>query len=346
MIISQKDLKTALQKALPYTTNKTIESLSCVRISGNTISATNLDMSIDLELPATELDGAIMLPARRLHDAVAAMPAGDLKLTRDGLAVTIAAGTARMTLRGMDADNYPELPQEQGDSIELPAEAIQYAAEYIVSAAAGDNMSVFGSVLLDKGAIVATDTHRLHCLAIDANFPSQVMVPRPAFLALAKLLDGDIAKLTFGQGHLHYAGDNVTYSARLMAGQYPQWRQVINNSPSTRVTVDRQELEEAVRLAVCVTRDEAKERRGIVRLEADERGLTVSARSAETGYAHTDLAARVEGDDVQVLINGGYLLDMIKPISGAVTLEFAGATKPVVARHGDYTALCLPIRDR
>jgi DNA polymerase-3 subunit beta len=92
------------------------------------------------------------------------------------------------------------------------------------------------------------------------------------------------------------------------------------------------------------------DRGAAVRLEFSTGTLRLSAGGEDEGRAEEELEAQLDGDDITVGFNAGFLLDGLAAVeSGTARLQFTQPTKPaVICSAGTdaaaYTYLIMPVR--
>ena len=111
------------------------------------LTAFDLSLGIRTSFPAQVLEsGTITLPARLLNDIVSRLPEGEVSLScpqdalneGDALA-TLRAAAGRFQLRGIGAEEFPELPTiEEGRKLMLPAIALSEGLGGVLFAASAD----------------------------------------------------------------------------------------------------------------------------------------------------------------------------------------------------------------
>jgi len=156
----------------------------------------------------------------------------------------------------------------------------------------------------------------------------------------------DIA-ITQNKSQVIFHAADVDLVTRLIEGQFPNYRQVIPSSFSTRVVVEREELLKATKLASYFARDAAN----IVRLQVtpnDGTPLVVSANAAEVGDNVSRVEATVEGNAVQIAFNARFLADALSSLTAPeVALELGGALAPGVLKvvgEDTYLHVVMPLR--
>ena len=127
----------------------------------------------------------------------------------------------------------------------------------------------------------------------------------------------------------------------------PNYRQVIPTSHATTVTVSRDELLAATKLASYFARDAAN----IVRFQVDpsiDTPLIVSATAAEVGDNTSRVGATVEGQPTAIAFNSRFVADALSSLSASeVILELGGPLAPGVMKIvGDdsYLHVVMPLR--
>ncbi len=135
--------------------------------------------------------------------------------------------------------------------------------------------------------------------------------------------------------------------SRIIEGQFPNYRQVIPTSHSTKVTVSRDDLLKATKLASYFARDAAN----IVRFAVDpgqEVPLVVSATAAEVGDNTSRVDATVDGQATAIAFNSRFVADALGSLTASeVALELGGPLAPGVVRIvGDesYLHVVMPLR--
>jgi DNA polymerase-3 subunit beta len=128
---------------------------------------------------------------------------------------------------------------------------------------------------------------------------------------------------------------NIDLISQLVEGSFPDYKQIMPKSYSTRTVVDSAELLKAVKIASFFARDAANIVR--LRITPGEGGLggklTVMATSAELGDNVAEINADVEGPAIEIAFNAKYLLDVFSVITmPKVVLETSNPSSPGVIR--------------
>lgn len=315
------------------------------------VRATNLDMGIALDLPArVEEEGALLLPTRLFADLVRKLPGEETTVKSEGMSAVITSGITRATVHGLDPESFPEAPKPKGEAFTLVADALRYAA-HAVAPTASREPGVFSGVYFDPGeeevTLVATDTHRIAAAKIKGKPPEPFILPASALSELARLLPpGGEVQVSVGPGHVFFSCPGLLFWAARVSGRYPDWRRVVPCNPSTVVTAETGSLISAAERAALMVSETRKAPIAVLRVNGC---LSLTSLDCQAGDLAEEVPAEAEGEETEVKLNAGYLLDALKTINSFAAqarLEIYGPKQPVLVKPKnaqDYLHLILPI---
>src|SRR5256884_4350077 len=208
-------------------------------------------------------------------------------------------------------------------------------------AATDDSRPVLTGVLTtlagDMVTMAAADPYRLsvrHARLLDRVDPQvEVIVPAKSLFEVARILqDSDDATVdilvTPNKSQVIFHTEEADLVSRIIEGQFPNYRQVIPTSHATKVTVSRDELLKATKLASYFARDAAN----IVRFTVDpaqDVPLVVSATAAEVGDNTSRVDASVEGQATAIAFNSRFVADALGSLAASeIALELGGPLAP------------------
>jgi len=339
------------------------------------LSLTGFDLSLGIQtsLPASvHSSGAITLPARLFGEIVARMPSdSSISLSCDDGSeqVELASASGSYQMRGMPADDFPELPMAQSSlPIRLDPQLLVKGLRGTLFASSGDEAKqlLTGVHLgLDSQGLecAATDGHRLAVLhlantaepattAEDSPELLDVTVPARSLRELERLLSGrdgtEPVSLFCDRGQVVFQWADQVLTSRSLDGSYPNYRQLIPESFGRTLTIDRRGLVSALeRVAVL-----ADQHNNVVKLSSDPATgqLAISADAQDVGSGSESMAAEISGDAIQIAFNVRYVLDGLK-VMGAERVELrcnAPTTPVVLAPCGEdaFTYLVMPVQIR
>jgi DNA polymerase III subunit beta len=328
----------------------------------DTIQLTGFDLSLGIQTNFSAQvaeSGILTLPAKLLNDIVAKLPSGEITLDDEAgeNLVTITSESGRYQVRGMSAEEFPELPSiEQGETNQLSATAfIDGLKGSLVACSQDESKQVLTGVYLkvepERLEFAATDGHRLGIVEVypnDANSadgesdaesvanPSmgsfEVTVPAKALRELEKMLgsgqDEDRLGLQLEQGQVVFGWGDRKLTTRTLEGKYPDYRLLIPKQFQRQITLDRKQLLSALeRIAVLA------DKTNLVKFSIDSasQSIALSVESQDLGSGRESLAGQVSGADLDIAFNIKYLMDGLKTLlTQEITISLNGPLEPVI----------------
>jgi DNA polymerase-3 subunit beta len=202
----------------------------------------------------------------------------------------------------------------------------------------------------DVVTLVATDGFRLSQKKISVKASKnafQSIIPKLVLSELVRIEGGgEISfcheekekQVTFG------IGDTVL-SSRLLEGDYPDFAKIIPKDSNISVTVDKEELLRAVKLASVF----AREGGNIIKLKLAGDLLKMSAESSVAGSQETKVDAKISGGkDFEISFNYRYLEEFIHSVKGnEIKMEFSGVDRAGLftdTSDSSYLHLIMPVK--
>ena len=132
--------------------------------------------------------------------------------------------------------------------------------------------------------------------------------------------------------------------ARLIKGEYINYRNILSRKSVCRVIVDRAEFLRSLEIVWLIAKDLNN---NVIRLDFDEGLMKISARS-EAGSIDETVEINVTGTPTEIAFNAQYLMDIAKSVEDdTIALNFNTGVTPCIAEpvQGEaYYYLVLPIR--
>ncbi len=326
---------------------------------GVKLAATDLELGIESYLSATVSEGgAITLPARILGDIVANLPEApiDITLVEGESKVAISCETVRFEVLGLPAVDFPLLPSDDSKaSVSLDAGLLRAMIRQTSFAVSTDETRPFltGVYMVlenSEGQLVATDGGRLALkkakLAHEIKGKIAAIVPSKTMAELVRMLGSveEEVAIVSQENQLIFILPGVRFISRLIAGQFPNYEQVIPQDYKQRIKVGTERLLRGVRRASITARDSAN----VVRLSAAQGTLTISSNTPDVGKTQEDIPVQAEGETIPVAFNARFLLDVLSNMDAAeVFFDLTGPLSPGALRpvdHSDYVYVLAPVR--
>ena len=338
-----------------------LQALSGIHISADAeprLRATDMELGLDVGLDGNaEGGGQVVLPGRLLVEVVRSLPDGEVSLAlreaeRD---VEITAGSSRFHLRTLPAEDFPRLPEKEGDPIELPALALQETIARVARAASRDEARpvLTGVLVTVEGSeltMVATDSYRLAVkrTALDDGVAEKLEanIPARALRELARLIEAapeEPLRVWLTRNQALFGVGQTSLSSRLIDGQFPNYRQLLPESYDHEVKLPRAELLEVTRRV-----SQLAQRNAALRLSFSEGELVVSAETPDLGDAREAMPAPYTGELLEIGFNPEFVRDGLESIEeDEVVLKLISPLRPGLiepADAEDFSYLVMPIR--
>jgi DNA polymerase III subunit beta len=295
-------------------------------------------------------DGQALVSGRLLADIARSLPAKPVDITADDVRVELVCGSARFTLQTLPVSDYPSLPSMPEASGTVPSDAFAQAVAQVVVAAGRDELlPVFTGVRVeiegDTISLLATDRYRMALKELTWN-PSSTQISANALVPARVLNDtarsmtaGEQVTLSFasagtGEGIIGFeghgaAGERQT-TTRLLDGEFPKVRHIMNTAALMNVRVNTAELIAAARRVALVA-----ERNTSLRMMVGDQMITLEAATGDQAQASEAIEAAVDqpGGGEPALtaagFNPSYLLDALGVFETPyVNFGFTAPSKP------------------
>lgn len=335
-----------------------------VEAQGDSVSLSGFDYEVSTRATLdadVETAGKTLISGRLLSDIARSLPAQPVVMSLEGNRVTITCGRSSFTLPTLPLEDYPTLPAMPDSSGNIDAALFGHAVNQVAVAAGRDDTlpTLTGiRVEVDGTSIVlaATDRYRLAVRELewnpaDSRMQVELLVPAKTLADTAKSLSGgtdvSLSLPPEGERLMGFEGSNRRTTTRLLDGEFPKYRSLLPNESSTHATVDTPALIEAVKRVALVA-----ERNTPVRLTFSHSEVALRAGTGDDAQAEESLEAAIEGDDIEIAFNPGYLLDGLSAIDAPqARFAFTQATRPavIVGVNDDgpltaYQYLLMPVR--
>lgn len=318
-------------KMLPART--TLPILSGVLIDatedGLVFSSFDYEVSTQTKVAATvEKPGQVLVSGRLLSEIANRLPNAPVTFESVDSRIQVSCGSANFTLLSMPVEEYPTIPQVEGETGVLPAEEFSSAVAQVAVAASRDDVTpvITGVQLEISGnslSLVATDRYRVAIREIPWESTSGVedltaLVPARTIQEIGKTFghSGNISISITNKDDrelIAFTADNKTVTSLLIKGNFPPVKRLFPEVVENFAVVNTADLIEATRRVKLVV-----EREAALRFSFANNGLTLEAIGGEQAQASETIDAIITGPDVVVSLKPDFLLDGL----GAVHSEF------------------------
>ena len=369
--IARDELLTALQRVQGVVEKRnTMPSLANVLLEakpeGLDIMATDLELGMrGLYQAEVKEPGSVTFSARKLYEILKEIREKDVEMTvSDHSLVTIRAGRSQFKVVGLPSKDFPPLPAiEREGMIPVPgAGLLELIRKTLFAVGDNDTRYVLNGLLVTIGTsgktttlrLVGTDGHRLAVAEQAIESPQKgissqevkVIVPKKAALEIRRLLEegGDEPMIGFTKNMLIFRKSRLVLTSRLMEGNYPNYQQVMPKESSKFITVNREELEGALRRVSVLSRDKTY----AVKLTFASEHITLFSSHPDMGEASEEVPAAFNGTEFSAGFNARYLLDVLG-VMDKETLQFQmeASLSPCLIKEADnpnFKTVVMPVK--
>jgi DNA polymerase-3 subunit beta len=374
LVIQRDYLVQSVQDVMKAVSSRTtIPILTGIKIAateqGVTLTGSDSDISIESFIPTEEegkiivevlQPGSIVLQARFFAEIVKKLPQDTVEIEVQNQFVTvIRSGKTEFNLNGLDAEEYPRLPQIKEENVfKIPTDLLKNLIRQTVFAVStsetrpiltGVNWRVENSELI----CIATDSHRLALrkakVEMENNQSYNVVIPGKSLNELSKILDdsNELVEIVITENQVLFKTKHLLFFSRLLDGNYPDTSRLIPTDSQTDVIVNTKEFLQAIDRASLLAREG---RNNVVKLTTLQDGIIeISSISPEIGKVTEEIQSEaIEGEELKISFSAKYMMDALKALEGTeIKISFTGAMRPFVLRplnDESMLQLILPVR--
>ncbi|KPN80932.1 DNA polymerase III subunit beta [Apilactobacillus kunkeei] len=316
---------------------------------GLILTGSNADVSIETVIDKNDADneliieeeGSIVLPARFFSGIVKKLPSDKMTLSvENGFQTEITSGTSSFTINGLDAADYPHLPEIENDNeISLSGDVFKEIINQTVIAVSNqESRPILTGVhfVLKDGTLfaVATDSHRLSQRNValpDNQGEYDVIIPGSSLSELSKMISDDTenVKMKITENQVLFTIGNTYFYSRLLEGTYPDTSRLIPKESETDVQFDAYELLGAIERASLLSHES---RNNVVKLtiKANVKQVTISGNSPDVGNVEEEVESKeVAGNDLEISFNPDYMKDALRAFGHSmINVSFTSSLRP------------------
>ena len=351
---NKKDILEVLAKIQGITGRKTnlkITSDILIKAVESTITITANDLeTVFTGTYEAQVDtpGLLSINSKKFFEIIREYPNENISINEvENRWVEIGSGDSVYHFVSSDYENFPETPViENVNFIQIAAKdlkkmvAVSSVVGYLCE---GKRTYVLGS-LIEKAVVdgeevlrlVSTDSRRLHCF--DAPFTgdldlgsSRVIIPKKGLVELGKFIDSDIETINVGAKDNHFVSQraNESIMIKLLEGDYPDYRLVMNFEEMIPIEVDRAMFLTLMKRVSILTSEDYKS----VIFNFTEKNLTVTITNPEIGESKEQLMVGFSGEEIKSAFNPRYFMDAHNLFEDEiVTLNIKDSISPCIVK--------------
>lgn len=324
------------------------------------IAATNLEIGVIKYIPVeVETAGEITVPAKTLVEIISGLGPAKVELELSSESLSIKSGKFKASINGIPASEFPAIPVSEDNGADFDKGVFMTSGQILFAAAVDEGRPVLTGVLTEasqnKLDFVATDGFRLAHRQVKlekgaSSFKS--LIPRRTFEEVIRVISEDASEdgivnlsTSKSQNQVIFKIGQTIVSSRLIEGQFPAWEKIIPTEIKSRVSLEKEQLLKALKLAAVFAKNEANI---VVLSSTQENKLGLKSQAKELGSQENEIESQNEGDPIEIAFNAKFLQDAISACpSSQLLIEFSGPLsacliKPVGMEGLEY--IVMPVR--
>lgn len=320
------------------------------------IRSTNLDLGIEIEIPAkVEKEGVIAIQGVILNSFLSNIYDTTVILESINNNLSVITNNSSTLIKSTPHDDFPTLPNiSQGQSFTLPAQKLITGLKSVwYSAGTSDIKPEISSINIytDSGNIifVATDSFRLAEKKISFSRKeeiSSILIPFKNISEVIRAfndLSGDII-VRFNSNQISFQHDGIYLTSRLIDGTFPDYRQILPKGFKTEVIVLKQDLINSLKTTHLFA---DKFNQINIKINPRDKFFRFCSKNFDIGENVVKVDAALSGDPVDLNFNYKYIFDCFQSITkDSVSLQLNGESRPLIMQGvGDrtFTYLIMPL---
>jgi DNA polymerase-3 subunit beta len=337
----------------------TLPVLSCILLDIQknevTLKATNLDVGIEVNIPAkSSSEGVVAIPAHTLSAFFSQIPESEnvIKLEIIDQNVHIQTSRSKGVLKTMPAEDFPSIPRPTGgDTISLARNSLIRGFKSVWYSSSLSNVkpelsSVYVYSDTQNITFVATDSFRLAEKKIPTSkkvLNNDILIPFKNVSELIRVMDfmPEDVEVEMGKNLISLKGNGIYVISRIIDGVFPDYKQIIPKSYVTEVVVLKQDLINALKISN-VFSDKFNQIKFTI--DPAHKVFEISTKNIDIGENKTKIDASITGEKLELNFNSKYIIDSFQSIdSDSISLQLSGMNRPMVIRpvSGEQTFMYL-----
>lgn len=266
VIVMRESLLSALAGAKPLTNGRQ-PSMQCVRLRATgrdlLIEATDFSTWATFTLSNLQVvgEGELLVNCDKLSSCLREMAGDTVEIVAADNKLVIRSSQGPATLGTLPSDQMPPALVEKGDeSVTVPAAKLR---TMLLNTVFSTRKTESTSLAMD-GVFVERGSSALSCAATDSTRLSYASTPAPKGKAwsavvpadvvrvVERLLTGEDVTVSYNGHRIRFESDWFSITAAVIESTFPPYADIIPKDCDKRVTVNREEILSAIRLAMVV----------------------------------------------------------------------------------------------
>ena len=312
-----------------------------------TLSSFDYETSAKVVIPAEVAEeGQALVSGKLLAEIARSLPSLPVEFETDETKAEVKCGPARFTLQLLPVSEYPGLPAMPALAGRINAEAFAKSVDQVVVAAGRDELlPIYTGVRIELAqstlSLLSTDRYRMALREMEwapksKNLESAAIVPARVLRETARSMaaGGEIVLSlspgTMGDGLIGFESAGRQLTTRLLDGEFPKFRHLLNVQANVSVRVKTEDIVAATRRVKLVA-----ERNTPLRMSISGEAISLDAATGDQAQASETIEAVVTNHTAGEMaltaagFNPHYLEDALGALTSPYVLfSFTGTGQP------------------
>lgn len=321
------------------------------------VIATDREIGLVADYPATvESTGSVVVNARKLYEMLRE-GAGDQVVVkkRENNRIDVICGAVLYRLPGMDEEQFPVVPMEEGDTFFLDGPMLAEMIRKTYVTIGIDELrpylcGAFFHTLDGRIRMVSTDGSRLSLVEKKLEKPLSIrgiILPRRAVAEIRRFVEGLESPVEIGvrERTCFFRNEKMFLRVHLIHAEYPDYERVIPLDEGMKISLKRDIILSSLKRMNVVSSETFT---GVV-LNVSGGRLKLNTTNPDVGEADEEIEVDYEGKDINIVYNVRYLIDAIEGVDEEdVVFEIREGNGPgLISGKEDrsYRAVIMPLRE-
>ncbi|MDD4930788.1 MAG: DNA polymerase III subunit beta [Candidatus Colwellbacteria bacterium] len=325
------------------------------------ICSTDLETAVVRGVAGKIIDeGSVTVPFSVFNSVIGNIQNERIDLDSKKMGVLIKTDNYEAVIQGMNPEDFPIIPKvdKKDEFFEINGEILRESLNQVVGAAQISELRPeISGILFDvePGMIkfAATDSFRLaektvYETEFKNNFERgmKFIVPLKPIQEFLRIMDGKTPVRIYAvNGQLMIENGDLELISRLIEGQFPDYNPIIPKNLTTEISLDKNELIGALKLASAFT---SKNNEVRLKITKDSKVVEVYSSDSLLGENKYLIPAKISGEPVEVVFNWRFLLDGLRNLeSDSANIGLQGDIRPSVIKttaDASFFYIIMPIK--
>jgi DNA polymerase-3 subunit beta len=331
------------------------------------LSASDLEISVRTSLKASvHEEGSAVVYAKIFGDIVRKLPLGEVLFADEGEGgAVIRCRQSEFRIVSMPPDEFPVVGEGgDGESIEMDADMLRdMIGKTCFAASIDETRGIITGVLMElkkkSFSMVALDGFRMAVVkeSCENENEKEIVISARIMNEVGKIIGETAERGTEGEKkernrffivldekRAFFDMKETVVSVRLLDGTFIKYGDIIPKSFAIEAILNRDDFKEGMERASIIIHEG---RNNLVKMSFTEGNLRISSRTEE-GSLKEDIPAEKKGDDLDIVFNARYIMDILKAIPDEeirVKMNGSASACLISPLEGEaYAYLVLPVR--